>query len=246
MKKYFQAPWSLKDAVFIILIVVTLILLAGIGLDLFEIEKAHEASKNKSFYFVSIFLLQWVLALVPILIFTARKYKLKWKHFGFAKIGILRTIGLVIGAYLMYLAITFIISTIIIYKDVQIPGYQVQESLLPLFGTDLFGLIIAGITIILVAPFIEELIFRGFLLRTLSNKMGIFYGSIISALIFAMLHMPWHSIIPIFILGLIINSLVIRSKSLWPAIAFHTFNNAMTFLVQVLIIKEVIQIDSLV
>lgn len=242
MKKYFQAPWGFKDLIVISLFSGILLLAYVAGLYFFEIKNYLKDEDLKSFYLLGILILQWTALLLPLLIFTAKKYKLKWEHFGFNKTGILKTLGLVIGFYFLYIGITLIISLISIYNNVKIPGYQIQESVLPLFGTDILGLVIAGGAIILLAPLIEEILFRGFLLRTLVNKIGVMWGSIVSALIFAILHVPWQSIIPIFILGLILNSLVIRSKSLIPAIGFHVLNNAITFVIQILIEKGVISL----
>lgn len=233
MKKYFQAPWSIKELIVIIIFSSILIFLLTFGLSFLNIEE---------YSLIGIFLTEWILALLPLLIYTSKKYKFKWKHFGFKKIKILPLVGYVLSGFFLYFGIIFIISAFILYNDIQIPGFKLQESPIPIFGIDNLGLIVAGITIIGIAPFIEELLFRGFLLRTLSDKIGIYWGSIISALLFSALHIPWSSFIPIFIIGLIINSIVIRSKSLWPAIAFHIFNNAVAFTVQILILKDVITI----
>ena len=246
MKKYFQAPWSLRDLYLIVLIIILFLLVAVLGLSFFDIHSLIENSENGGLYFTGIVILQWLVVLIPLMLYTKRKYKLKWKHFGFKKIKPIKAAWLVISSYLFYLGLTFIILMFIIQSNVQIPGYQIQDSVLPNFGTDLQGLIIAGITTVLIAPIIEEIFFRGFLLRTITNRVGIVYGSILTALSFAMIHIPWQSIIPIFILGLIINSLVIRSKSIWPAIGFHIFHNAISFTIQVLILKEVISLESLV
>lgn len=242
MKKYFQAPWTFKDLIFISLFAGVLMLAYVGGLYFFDIKNYLKTGDLKSLYLIGILILQWLAFLLPLIFFTARKYKLKWEHFGFVRVGILKTLGLVIGSYFLYIGITLIISLVSIYNNIKIPGYQIQESVLPLFGTDILGLIVAGIAIVLLAPLIEEVLFRGFLLRTLVNKIGIIWGSVVSALVFALLHVPWQSIIPIFILGLILNSVVIRSKSLWPAIGFHILNNAITFVIQILIEKGIISL----
>lgn len=236
MKKYFQAPWSLKDLIMVFAIIGALLGISLVGMYIAKIESPIEV----------IFLLQWMLITAPLIIFTFKKYGFKWKHFGFRRIGAWKTIKLVVNGFLLYLGITFVISLIILYTNIKIPGYQMQEQILPLFGNDTSGIITAGIIIILLAPFLEELFFRGFLLRTLLNKVGIIYGSVLSALIFAAFHVQWQSIIPIFILGLIINSIVIKSRSIWPAIFFHIFNNAAAFTLQILILKEVISLENLV
>lgn len=246
MKKYFQAPWSLKEIIGALAASTILLAIFGFALSMGDIKQVVEESNYRSLILMGLFLLQWVLIITPMLIVTLRKHKIKWKDFGFKKISLSKNFGLVAWGYLVFLSITFIISLLILFTGIQIPGYQIQEQILPIFGTDLISLIIAGTIIVVIAPIIEEIFFRGVLLRALSNKIGIIYGSIISAAIFAIFHLQFQSIIPIFILGLIMNALVIKSKSIWPAISFHIFNNAIAFTLRVLIIKEVISLESIV
>ncbi len=243
MKKYFQAPWSLKD---IGIITGSIILLTAIVLGiLYFLPFRISANTPKSLYVLIIFLLQWVLIFAPLLFWTHRKHHLKWGNFGFEKIGILKALGFIISAYFLYLGINFIISIIIIYWNLKIPGFQIQESIFELFGKDIFSIIMSGIMVVLIAPFVEEIFFRGFLLRTMCNKAGNIFGSVITAVVFTLLHFPWQSFIPIFILGLIINSVVIKSKSIWPAIGFHILNNGTAFTILLLMEKGIISLDKL-
>lgn len=246
MKKYFQAPWSTQDILIVFSATAVLIVGTVLGMELLDVRTYIEASPYRTFYLLGIFLLQWILILIPLLVLTLIKYKFKKEYFGFKKTGAWKIFKLVASGYLLFVGISFIITLIILYTGLKIPGYQLQEKVLPIFGDGLVSIIIAGIIIVLVAPPLEEIFFRGFLLRSLTNRVGIMYGSIFSAGIFAVFHMQWQSIIPIFILGLIINSLVLKSKSIWPAIYFHVFNNAIAFTFEVLIIKEVVPLETVV
>lgn len=246
MRKYFQAPWTIKDVLLIILMLGILTILIGIGLyifSFFNIEEYFKNAKYKGLYAALLFFIQWIFIITPFLIYSFKKYKLlDWEDFGFIKIGVWKTIKLVFSGYFLYLGIILIISLIILFTNIKIPGFQIQEQILPIFGDNLISLIIAGIVIIIIAPILEEIFFRGFILRSLSNKLGILLGSISSAAFFAIFHFQWQSIIPIFILGLIINSLVIRSRSIVPAIFFHAFNNLIAFIFELMILKEIISL----
>lgn len=243
MKKYFQAPWTMKD---LAIIAGSIIILELVFIGVFYGLKLNIENKEfKSIYFYLFFSLQWIIIFAPLLILTGRKYKLHFSQFGFLKISFFKMLGLILTAYILYWAINIIISLIVIYGDIKIPGYQMQESIFKLFGNDLASIIFSGIIVILIAPLVEEIFFRGFLLRTLANRIGDMPGSIITALIFALLHFPWQSIIPVFILGLILNSLVIKTKSIWPAIGFHIFNNSIAFTVLLLLEKGIISLEKL-
>lgn len=246
MKKYFQAPFSLKDVIIVLIILSFLLTAAFIGIKFTGIKETLNKSSYKDYYFLIMFLIQWIIMLAPLFIITLKKYKFTLEGFGFLKIKILQILKLVLSGYLLYLGIAFIVNLIIIYTGIKIPGFQIQERFLPIFGENTLGLIIAGILIVLVAPVLEEIFFRGFLLRTLVNKWGIVLGSIISSALFAVLHLQFGSIIPVFILGLIINWMVIRSKSILPSIFFHIFNNAIAFTIELLILKEIIKIEEII
>lgn len=245
MKNYFQAPWSLRELITALFISAVMIFAASFLLTYTPFSGNHEDSNYKSLYILAALILQWLLILGPVL-FLGRKHKPTLADFGFKRIGILKTFGLVISSYLLYLGISLIIGILIFYYDLRVPGYQIQESLVPIFGTDPLNIVIALITVVVIAPLIEEILFRGFILRTLVNKIGLWWGSILSALAFSALHIPWQSFIPIFILGLVINSIVLRGKSLWPAIIFHAINNGIAFTVQILIATETISLESVV
>lgn len=246
MKKYFQAPWSIKDLITtsitaIILGVITIFTLRSFG----GLQEAFENSSQKSLFLLVGIVLQWLIISIPIVLVTIKKYGFKWKDFGFNKIGFFKLISTVLSGYLVYFAVSILLVVILLTNNIQIPGYQLQPSLAPEFGDSLVNIVFGALTIAIIAPILEEIIFRGYFLQTLVNKIGSFWGSIATATIFSLIHYPWQSFIPIFILGLIMNSLVIKTKSIWPAIVFHITNNAWVFALQILIENGVIQIETL-
>lgn len=247
MKKYFQAPWNIKDLLVVSLISFTLMISSYYLIKLNPIPLGEDfLEKFRIQLVVLVFLGQWLMMGLPLLILTCKKYQLKWEYFGFRKIKIWELTKTVLSGYFFYLAINMVISMIILYNDIKLPGYQLQENIFNIFGTDMVGIITAGIVVILVAPAIEEIIFRGFLLSTLVNKVGIWAGSILTALIFAGIHMPWQSIIPIFILALILNRIYIKTHSIWATITFHIINNGIAFAFSLLIANGTISLDALV
>ena len=231
MKKYFQAPWSIKDL--LIASLFSLVLALGVS----------RVGANISTS--ALLLMQWGIVLAPIVLLSSRKFTLKWEHFGFAKIKVLKCLGQAAKAYLKYFLLIFIFAAVMISTGIELPGFGMQESLIPLFGDSKTEIIIAGVVIIIIAPVVEEIYFRGIIFRTLQNKMPYAYASTVSALLFSALHTPWTSFFPIFILGLIMNSLVHRNQSLWPSIIFHASNNAIAFCVQLMIINGQIDLSAL-
>ena len=75
---------------------------------------------------------------------------------------------------------------------------------------------------------IEELLFRGLLYGYLRGRAGIILSVIVSALVFAVLHVV---IPPLFVMGAILAILAERNRSLWPSIALHATNNGLIVII---------------
>jgi membrane protease YdiL (CAAX protease family) len=78
----------------------------------------------------------------------------------------------------------------------------------------------------IVAPFVEEVFFRGFVFAGLRRKWGWPKAAVASAALFALAHVAPTSILPIFVLGLIFAFLYQTSGSIWPGILMHILTNA--------------------
>ena len=83
---------------------------------------------------------------------------------------------------------------------------------------------------IILAPIVEEVIFRGCLYRFLKSRMTLLSAQWVSAFIFALLHGNLHSFLPLLFIGLILARLYESSGSIYQSIAFHGFFNGTTFL----------------
>ena len=85
---------------------------------------------------------------------------------------------------------------------------------------------------VLVAPFTEEVVFRGIILRGLLAHGSQNRAIVWSAILFGLIHLnPWQ-FPTAFIAGLVFAYWVIQTGSLWPAILGHALNNflSVTFL----------------
>ena len=89
----------------------------------------------------------------------------------------------------------------------------------------------------LAAPFLEEIIFRGFLFATMRNNFGPWRATVYSSLLFAALHQSLIAFFPIFFLAIALAYLYERTGSLWPSIMLHITNNTVATLF-VIFVKE--------
>jgi membrane protease YdiL (CAAX protease family) len=80
-----------------------------------------------------------------------------------------------------------------------------------------------------LAGFCEEFAFRGFLQSVFSKRLGGIKGFVLTAFLFAVLHLdPWN-FAPAFLLGAFLGYLVYLTGNLWVAILVHFFVNSIAF-----------------
>ena len=82
-------------------------------------------------------------------------------------------------------------------------------------------LLVAGV----MAPLSEELFFRGFLYNAAKHRLGIVPGIILSALVFALVHIGPLAVIGIIPMGVLLALAYEKSGSLWVPIMMHATNN---------------------
>lgn len=77
--------------------------------------------------------------------------------------------------------------------------------------------------LLVYAPLVEELIFRGILLQRWGTKWGLQWGLGASSLMFGLLHFT--NPLGLTLFGLVMGLLYVRTRSLWMPIMFHSLNN---------------------
>lgn len=168
---------------------------------------------------VGVFVTLWELALVvPAWWFTVRKYEVKWSALGLRGFGG-KTLGIGCGLMLLSFAFNLVYSLILSLFDL-----QAQVDFVALFDevSSPWPLLVGGV---LVAPVVEEIFFRGFVFAGLRKRYGWQRAALVSAGLFAVLHLQPLALVPIMILGLIFAYLYHRSESIWPAVAMHVLTN---------------------
>ena len=89
------------------------------------------------------------------------------------------------------------------------------------------GIAITIILLVVVAPFAEEVVYRGVLLSALSNRWGAGAGLALSTVVFSVVHLSLGGFVPLLVAGALFGLLFIKSRSLWVAIAAHSAYNAL-------------------
>jgi membrane protease YdiL (CAAX protease family) len=241
--KQSRKVWSVPAGVAITLLAVVFTQpLAALVVAMFPTLAGWEAARAEEWLyhspvanFITILLFD-ALALLIVALFIVRRYKesfwravalkrARWRDPAFAIIGFLAYLGLATIA-LIVVPLIFPIDT----DQEQATGFE------PGSGTTALVLAFAGLVIL--APIVEEIVFRGFLYGTLrNNKISAVWAAVVTSLLFAALHLfgsasgglLWVGFVDTFILSLVLCYVREQTGSLWASIGIHFFKNAFVF-----------------
>jgi membrane protease YdiL (CAAX protease family) len=89
-----------------------------------------------------------------------------------------------------------------------------------------WGTVMAYLVVVAAcAPAWEELIFRGFLLASLSKYLPGGWAVVSNSLLFALCHFRLETLAPLFVLGLVFGGVYVRTNNLVPSILLHSLWN---------------------
>jgi membrane protease YdiL (CAAX protease family) len=114
---------------------------------------------------------------------------------------------------------------IILDKAIPPPSWF-WEMFNKIFESD-YGIYGAILKVVIIAPVIEELIFRGVIMHGLMRNYSKFTAIFVSALMFALFHLnPWQ-FPATFMLGILLGFLMVRTRSIYLCIIGHAINNGL-------------------
>jgi CAAX protease family protein len=94
---------------------------------------------------------------------------------------------------------------------------------------------------VFIAPFCEEVFFRGFVFPGLRNGMSLVWSIIISSLLFGVAHGDPGSFPVLLVIGLALAFLRWHTQSIWPGIILHMLNNGIAALAIILTMQGAIK-----
>ena len=174
---------------------------------------------------LAVLLFQTVVILATIRVLVIRKYGLSWADLGLRPAA-RRWYGRGIALAVLLLMVVAVINGVLIPQVSKEPFHNPQLYAVAPAGFSwpafVSMLVMAGF----VAPFGEELAFRGLLFPWLRERFGIAVATLLSGLCFAALHGVLILIPALTALGIAFALLYQRCGSLWPVIVAHGAFNA--------------------
>lgn len=170
------------------------------------------------------------LSIIVILKLFSKKNEYENKSFIYEKIG--RIYFAFVFAAVMGYRIFYSCSIEILMKDVKI-NPVVQKA----FDELAISPIVLILSVAIIAPIFEEVLFRGIILNGMNKFLNSKIAVVISALLFALMHMNLVQGVNTFFLGIILGFIYIKTKSIYLSIFGHFINNTIGLIVPEIIVK---------
>jgi uncharacterized protein len=220
-----QVPWRGRDVLFTFLIGlgmgVVLGVIVTIALQAADVSEVVGLSVGTAMIYGGL--------VVGIYLRIMRRYDLSFRDLGFAGVPF-GTLALMVPVYIAMAIFIGLVMTAIapLLGD---PPTSREQLALPDGGLSVAVSIVVAIDAAVIAPFVEELLFRGLLYGWLRSRWGVVPAVIVSSALFAVAH-PYPPLMPaLFAMGAVLAYVYERYKSLYPAVLLHGIQNGLAVLV---------------
>lgn len=144
-------------------------------------------------------------------------------------------IGLSIAGIVVY----FILAAILLSIFSIFPWFNAEQTQNIGFNTNLYGLerMLAFLTLVVVAPIAEELIFRGYLYGKMREKFSqvtseiwsVIISALLVSVVFGIVHMQWNVGVNVFAMSLVACALREYTGTIYAGILLHMIKNGLAF-----------------
>ena len=195
-------------------------LLVPVGVTGFTFFAGYRSDASLAFF--TQVLLLYGLLFASIWVLGLRRHGADWSALGFRPVDV-RSLAVLLGL----VATVVLGANLVVRSFVHLP---LTHDLF-VFGHHPRQVLLMVVLVLVVAPFGEEVLFRGFLLQGLAHRWGFWPAAVVTSAVFALAHVWPYLYVPIFIMGLAFAWLFWRTGSLWASIAAHAAMNATSLVV---------------
>lgn len=153
----------------------------------------------------------------------------QWSDFGWHIVSIKKVWIKVLQVYSLTWVFNISYAFFLYFHGLTPPSTDVYTKLLghTTWYTFILNLLLAGV----LAPLVEETLFRGIIFGSLQAYFGKWTAAMVSAAIFSGLHFQAYGFIPRFMLGIALVYLYDKYKSLYPSVGLHALNNTVATII---------------
>ncbi len=163
---------------------------------------------------------QWIIILPAALMYW-RRYKVKPSVFGRVKLFNAGFVPLIFFLALCTWVINMVFTAGLVFSLMEF-GFEPIETIS--FPTTVGELMVYYVVIAFSAGVCEEILFRGALMPSI-ERQGYLPALVLSAVLFALMHMSLLSLVGTFFLGITIGLVVMKTGSLLAGVLYHILNN---------------------
>lgn len=233
-RRAIEVPWSASQAIGVFVaswIGVPLIAVGGLKLlAIFSPQAQNIIHRLSSSDVTTNFILVLLEALVGLWLVKRilDRHEVGWTAAGLRKVNIGQALLYLVGAiaaFLILIAGAFALVSLL-FPHFNANQTQVNDFTQP-NGTQ--ALRLSFLALVVIPPFIEEIIFRGFIFPALTKRWGIIGGAILTSILFAIAHWQLNVSVYTLILSLLLCFMYYKLRSIWPGIFLHMINNYIAF-----------------
>lgn len=178
--------------------------------------------------FPALAILTFFLVIFSTWLFTIHKYRVTLEQLGWRGLkppGIWSYLSVLLITPVVYVFLLMLISIYAYLLDYLFQAKVPELPVIQLFGKSRGGFFLAFMVIVVLAPFTEELFFRGFLYTAFRKRFGVAAGALLSTVFFALFHFQLLLLVPMIIIGGALALLYEYRRSLIAPVLLHALNN---------------------
>ena len=222
LAEYGSWPWVLGTlgAVLLALLALSVFYAAGRA----AVGRPAASATSPALFFLLI-VLEDAIFLTAVYLLLIRRRVVTWGELGLRRSGAGRAAIAGLGWGVLFIIVAGILEYILGSLGVR----QTQAAEFPLQGASALG--VAGILVagVAFAPFAEEVFFRGYVYRAMSERKGVLRGVVYSSALFGAVHWNLGAFLPIAAGAVLLALSFRRTNHLLTPIVAHALNNAFAF-----------------
>lgn len=204
-------------------------IVAGVVLDGLKALGVSFSGLNSSMFqtIVSAVVYLFTLAIVIGLPWLIRKSRTTKAEIGFTQHMAWLDIALALGGFFIYLALSSILTNLATH----LPFYNADQAQDTGFVhlSQGYEYLLAFLTLVVIAPVCEEILFRGYLLGKLRKYVPVWVAILVTSALFGAIHLQLNVGVDVFALSIILCLLRVGTGRLWPSIVLHMIKNGLAF-----------------